>query len=183
MVGFHHWLNGHEFEQALGDSDGQGSLVCCSPWGRKELDRTERLNSNNLKCVSELSSGDTGTTHRPLSSEACMPWLFLSFQGWVLSRSPCITPQLPDASGDIKIPGFSGGFLAHLVGLGGFLNGEKCPGHWEFMPASQGVFQEGISGTKGAPTSEDRGDCGGRCWSRQTPPNYTQKFLKKESAW
>ena len=43
MVGWHHRLNGHEFEQALGDSEGQGSLVCCSPWGHKELDTTERL--------------------------------------------------------------------------------------------------------------------------------------------
>ena len=34
-VGWHHWLNGHEFEQAPGDSEGQGSLVCCSPWGHK----------------------------------------------------------------------------------------------------------------------------------------------------
>ena len=44
MVGWHHQLNGHEFEQTPGDSEGQGSLVCCSPWGRKELDMTERLN-------------------------------------------------------------------------------------------------------------------------------------------
>ena len=44
MVGWHHRLDGHEFEQALGDGDGQGSLVCCSPWGRKELDTTKRLN-------------------------------------------------------------------------------------------------------------------------------------------
>ena len=44
MVGWHHWLNGHEFEQAPGVGDGQGSLVCCSPWGGKELDTTERLN-------------------------------------------------------------------------------------------------------------------------------------------
>ena len=35
MVGWHHWLSGHELEQALGDSEGQGSLVCCSPWGRR----------------------------------------------------------------------------------------------------------------------------------------------------
>ena len=40
MVGWHHWLNGHEFEQTLGDTDWQGSLVGCSPWGRKELDTT-----------------------------------------------------------------------------------------------------------------------------------------------
>ena len=39
-------LNGHEFEQALGDGEGQGSLACCSPWGHKELDMTEQLNNN-----------------------------------------------------------------------------------------------------------------------------------------
>ena len=44
MVGWHHWLNGHEFEQAQGVGDGEGSLVCYSPWGHKESDRTERLN-------------------------------------------------------------------------------------------------------------------------------------------
>ena len=43
-VGWHHRLNGHEFGQALGDGDGQGSLACCSPWGQKELDTMERLN-------------------------------------------------------------------------------------------------------------------------------------------
>ena len=44
MVGWHHRCDGHEFEQALGVGDGQGSLVCCSPWGLKELDMTEQLN-------------------------------------------------------------------------------------------------------------------------------------------
>ena len=48
MVGWHHQLNGHEFEQALGVCKGQGSLVCCSPWGHKELNTTERLNNNNI---------------------------------------------------------------------------------------------------------------------------------------
>ena len=41
MVGWHHQLDGHEFEQALGDSEGQGSLVCCSPQGCKESDTAE----------------------------------------------------------------------------------------------------------------------------------------------
>ena len=41
MVGWHHRVNGHEFEQALEAGDGQGSLACCSPWGRKESDTTE----------------------------------------------------------------------------------------------------------------------------------------------
>ena len=45
IVGWHHRLNGHEFEQALGVGDGQGRLACTSyPWGRKELDTTEQLN-------------------------------------------------------------------------------------------------------------------------------------------
>ena len=44
MVGWHHKLNGHDFEQALGVGDGQGSLASCSPQGYKELDMTERLN-------------------------------------------------------------------------------------------------------------------------------------------
>ena len=41
MVGWHHRHSGHEFEQALGDGEGQGGLACCSPWSRKELDMTE----------------------------------------------------------------------------------------------------------------------------------------------
>ena len=45
MVAWHHWLNEHEFEQALGVGEGQGSLPCCSTWGCKEPDRTEQLNT------------------------------------------------------------------------------------------------------------------------------------------
>ena len=44
MAGQHHRLNGHEFEQAWGVGDRQGGLMCCSPWGRKELDKTEQQN-------------------------------------------------------------------------------------------------------------------------------------------
>ena len=48
MIGWHHWLDGHEFEQALGDGEGQGSPICCSPWGHKELDMTEWLNNKKI---------------------------------------------------------------------------------------------------------------------------------------
>ena len=48
MVGWHHQINGHDFEQGLGAGDGQGSLACCSPWDHKELDTTEQLNNNSL---------------------------------------------------------------------------------------------------------------------------------------
>ena len=47
MVGWHHQFNGDAFGQIPGDGEGQASLVCCSPWGREELDMTERLNNNN----------------------------------------------------------------------------------------------------------------------------------------
>ena len=48
MVEWHHWLDGHEFEQTPGDDEGQGSLSCCSPWGRKESDMTEWLDNNGI---------------------------------------------------------------------------------------------------------------------------------------
>ena len=48
MIGWHHQLDEHEFEQALGGGDGQGNLACCIPWGHKELDTTERLNWTEL---------------------------------------------------------------------------------------------------------------------------------------
>ena len=46
MVEWHHRLNGHEFVQTPGDGEGQGSLACCSPWGRQESDTSERLKNN-----------------------------------------------------------------------------------------------------------------------------------------
>ena len=49
MAGWHHWLDGREFEWTLGVGDGQGGLVCCNLWGRKESDTTERLNWTELK--------------------------------------------------------------------------------------------------------------------------------------
>ena len=54
MVGWHHQLNGHEFEQALGVGDGQGSLACCSPWGLEESDTTEQFHFHfSLSCIGE----------------------------------------------------------------------------------------------------------------------------------
>ena len=49
MVGWHHRLNGHEFEKTMGDVEGQGSLVCCTLWGCKEQDMTEGLNNTQFK--------------------------------------------------------------------------------------------------------------------------------------
>ena len=58
MVGWHHQLDGHEFVYTPGVGNGQGGLACCSSWGRKELDMTERLksNSNNIKTKQEKNA-------------------------------------------------------------------------------------------------------------------------------
>ena len=56
MAGWHHQLNGPEFEQAPGDGEGRGGLACCSPGGRKESDTTERLNNKYLNTVSRMRS-------------------------------------------------------------------------------------------------------------------------------
>ena len=53
MVEWHHRVNGHEFEQTPEDSEGQGSLVCCSQWGRQELDMTDRLNNRYWATVND----------------------------------------------------------------------------------------------------------------------------------
>ena len=65
MVGWHQWLNGHEFEQTLRESRGQGSLASCSPWGQKESDTTERLN-NHKEEVSHTIRGHTGWVRRQM---------------------------------------------------------------------------------------------------------------------
>ena len=55
MAGWHHWLDGREFEWTPGDGDGRGGLACCDSWGRKESDTTERLNWTELKLRSGAS--------------------------------------------------------------------------------------------------------------------------------
>ena len=64
MVGWHHWLNGHEFEQTPGDSEGQGGLACCSPWGHKESDTTKQLNKKQ-RYVTVLHAGNRMMNKQP----------------------------------------------------------------------------------------------------------------------
>ena len=56
MAGWHHWLDGHEFEWTPGIGDGQGGLACCNSWGCKKSDTTERLNWTELKLLSHIHS-------------------------------------------------------------------------------------------------------------------------------
>ena len=51
MIGWHHRLSGHEFEQGLGDSEGEVSLACCSPWGHKESDMTHQWNNKDANIL------------------------------------------------------------------------------------------------------------------------------------
>ena len=62
IVRWHQQLNGHEFEEALGDGEGQGGLTCCSPWGYKELDMTKLLNNNN-PCIGSMYTDHQGNPH------------------------------------------------------------------------------------------------------------------------
>ena len=61
MVGWHHQLKGHEFEQTLGDDEGQGRLACYSPWGRKKSDTTE-----------QLKTATNGIGHPCLTPDRCL---------------------------------------------------------------------------------------------------------------
>ena len=90
VVEWHHWLNRYEFEHTLGVGEGQESLVCCSPWCRKELDMTERLNSNNKSVIwKKKKRVEDDLIVQLLGSEAytfnmiIKPWLY-----WIFVRSP-----------------------------------------------------------------------------------------------
>ena len=68
IVGWHHGFNGYEFEQTQGDTEGQGSLLCCGPYGHKELDRTQRLNNNNSGWTKALRTPAPGKAPSELAS-------------------------------------------------------------------------------------------------------------------
>ena len=84
MVGWHHRLDGHECDPAPGVGDGQGSLGCCSPWGCKELDTTERLNS-------ERAGGDSPQLRGELSVQGtCLSVRLSLSSAHKTTRSPML---------------------------------------------------------------------------------------------
>ena len=98
MAGWHHWFNGHEFEHALGDSEGQENLACCSPQGRKEPDMTEWLNNNNndvqhlFLC---LKKKFTSPLEIGFSNIALFKILFITYPGHFLRAHVCSSPCTP----------------------------------------------------------------------------------------
>ena len=88
MVGWHHWLKGHEFEETLGVGDGQGGLVCCSPCGCKESDTTEQLNWTeiNSSLIKPFVNSAVGTLESHMVSPSSLGSSWAS-----LAKSPfCI---------------------------------------------------------------------------------------------
>ena len=87
MAGWRHWLDGHEFEQAPGVGDGQGSQACCSPWGHKESDMTLQLNwTGPIPAAPEDCSVTLPNAVVPISQGTSFcPGLAISMQAWILS--------------------------------------------------------------------------------------------------
>ena len=119
MVGFHHWLNGLEFEQISGDSERQGSLACCSPLGCNELDTIEQLNNKSRDAVLwwkrpwgrtiPTTSLPLSTFHALIINPLCFPWC--PRPAWWI---PCLwlPPYLPCLSSNLLLrPPFQPPFL------------------------------------------------------------------------
>ena len=104
MVGWHHQLNEHKFKQTLGDSEGQGSLVCCSPWGHKESDITEqqRLCSWTESRLLELRA-QRQTAGYPTRSGPSPTWKSYGSMSWMTS----LLPKTPWLSAFLPIMRFS----------------------------------------------------------------------------
>ena len=79
MVGWHHQLNGHEFEQTPGDSEGQGGLACCSPWGCKESDMNYQLNNNSRIKYLNISQP---LKKRYIGTSLVVQWLRIRLAMW-----------------------------------------------------------------------------------------------------
>jgi len=87
MVGWHHRLNGDEFEQTLGVGDGQGGLACCGPWGCEESDTTEELNWTELNWTAEIPSPELALFVVKLSKAHLTSHSRISGSRWVITPS------------------------------------------------------------------------------------------------
>ena len=85
MIGWHHHVDGHGSELSLGVGDGQGGLACCSPWGRKELDKTERLNWTELRCFVSLHRKNS--VRDKVSGEK---WIYASLIAQLVKNLPAV---------------------------------------------------------------------------------------------
>ena len=112
MVGWHRWLNGHEFEQTPGDGEGQGSLACCSPWGRKESDMNEWLKNNQLCSPAQVSTPPV-RPHRVQSAAR--------------TRAPCV-PSAQSLPSSFPLPRMSSPICPNPLPLSGTPQVSAPPG-------------------------------------------------------
>ena len=145
MVGWHHQLDGHELEQAPGVGDRQGSLACCSPWGRKESDMTEQLNWNSSRAGLFFDSSSTQTPVDSCCSiftnRSALLWLNLRLTHWAswwnhrgqqlhFERVELVRPFF------CIFPTFLFSFALHCLHLTGHISipkGMRCGGHLSFF--------------------------------------------------
>ena len=101
VVGLHHWFSGHELQQTLGDDEGQGSMVCCSPWGCKESDTNERLNNSKSteNCTSPYSLW-TALMSKLKCSTGIAVHFHLFFFGWRIVPVHCLPMILAKVSNE-----------------------------------------------------------------------------------
>ena len=116
MVGWHHQLDRHEFEQALGVGDGQGSLECCSPWGHKESDMTERLNRTELNLLATAQGARVFGHKRERSEDHPDSHILVALQS--LFKNPAEGPVHGSSRIRITLPGM----LLHIKFLVDFRN-------------------------------------------------------------
>ena len=115
MVGRQHRLNGHELEQSLEGGEGRGSLVCCSPWGHKKLDTTERLNNNKDLQVSSRKTvsasmekrGPSYTVSGKVNCGAAMENSTLIVAAKSLQSCPTLCDPIDGIPPGSPVPGFS----------------------------------------------------------------------------
>ena len=88
MAGWHHWLDGRESEWTPGVGDGQGGLVCCDSWGRKESDTIEQLNWTDGRQLPYFGSGTMKRKSRPHCHCWLMLWFSVALDSWVASHQP-----------------------------------------------------------------------------------------------
>ena len=122
MVGWHHRLDGHEFEQAPGAGDGQGSLACCSPWGRIELDTTERLNWTESKVQrrKQLTQYYTATdSQKPVTFSYSLKKIIYFWLCWVFVAAYGLSPvSVSEGYSSLLCSGFSLQWLLLLQSMG-----------------------------------------------------------------
>ena len=106
MVGWHHQLHGHEFKQTSGDSEGQGSLACCSPWGHKESNMIQWLNKNNCVPSTVLGTLQLHITEQMEGNDMCKVLSMVTGMWKLLSTCQAVSLSLlPSSAGSQPRPG------------------------------------------------------------------------------